>query len=78
MAKALKCPACKKAGLEKFDESPSSVTMTCPACSKVVVAKTKFGKVVEVVVPGVTVVAGAAAVLDYLGIYDLEDLLEAL
>lgn len=73
-----KCPACKKGALTVFDRDASSITLTCSACNKITMAKTQFGKIVEVAVPGLAIASSSIAILEFLGVTDLEDLLDVL
>jgi hypothetical protein len=59
-----------------FDPSPTLSTYTCTSCDKIITVKTKFGKIVEVAVPGVAVVTGGIAILDFLGVEDFGDLID--
>ncbi len=72
------CPACKKGKLRAFDTSPTLVVFTCSYCDKTTTAKTMGGKIIEVVVPGVTTVTGAIAILSFFGIDNIDDLINRL
>jgi hypothetical protein len=50
---------------------------TCTSCDKIITAKSKFGKILELTVPGVAAITGTIAVLHFLGVNDLDELIDA-
>lgn len=72
--KALRCPFCKKADLDAWERTATSTTLICHPCGKIITAKTHLGKVLEIVVPGVGIIAGTTAIAKFLSIGTLADL----
>lgn len=75
---AKRCPACKKGNLILFDDSPTVSTFTCTICDKLITVKTSFGKIIEVAIPGVTVITGGIAILHFLGVENVSDLISTI
>lgn len=76
MARPVICPACKKGHLAPFDVTATSVILTCDNCSVITTAKTKGGELVELALPGVAVVVGTYAILEFLGLEDPDELMD--
>ena len=76
--KPLKCPYCSSVELSTFESTATMKTLICQACKKSVVVKTGMGQVLEVAAPGLGVVTGAAAILAFFNIHNINELLDAL
>ena len=68
MAYPKNCPYCKKGTLSIFDSTPTSVTLTCSDCDKLIAAKSDIGKILEVAVPALSALASLASICAVLGI----------
>lgn len=72
----LRCPICKRGNLERVDSSPALSTLSCKSCGRLITVKLTANRGVELLVPGLGVLASAATVLPFLGIKDFDDLLD--
>jgi hypothetical protein len=69
---------CKSGDLKLWDASPTMKTLVCNSCGKVITAKTSFGKVVEITVPGLGAIGSAIGILHFFGIDTIKELMEKL
>lgn len=71
------CPMCKKGNMQLFSSSDTMKTLVCDNCSKIIDAKIgSNGGVIELIAPGFGIFASLAVILDFLGIEDIDELLE--
>ena len=71
------CPICKKGNIQLFDSSDTMKTLVCDNCSKIINAKIgSNGKVIELTAAGVGIFASIAAILEFLGIDDIDELFD--
>lgn len=76
MKAGVTCPACKSGKLKNFHSTKMMVIMTCTKCDKTMTIKSKAGELSELIIPGVAVLTGSIAVLNFFGIHNAEELLD--
>jgi hypothetical protein len=67
------CPYCG-GKLEVWDKSATEATMVCAMCHKTITAKTRAGKVIEVITPTMGAITVALAIARLFGINNIDDL----
>jgi hypothetical protein len=78
MSKVLMCPICRKSALQYYEESALSYGAHCSNCRTNMTMKTTAGKVSEIIIPSVGVIAGATAILKFMEIDNMSDLTDSI